>query len=357
MSGTPISIVYAGPLDANGTCLSRLNSLGEIESDISAFDTQSYFIGKSLWNRFDRRVTFRGSEFKASNADFLAHCDAKKPQIVWIDKGWWLWPSTLNTLRERGVFLVQHNTDKLSPSNWSGRSVYKLLRNGLPFYHLYFTSNLLDFNGLKNAGHPLTHLTYLGFDPQRFNADPLSAELAQIWRADLVFVGHYEPQTEQYVLALIDAGLNVSIFGYGWNAAKKRARLGQHVRYRMLDVREYECAIKSAAIGLCFFSEWNGNQTSGRSFEIPASGTFMLAMRSQQHLDCFIEGEEAEFFGDETELVRKAKYYLTHPAERAVIARRGQERCVRSDYSWGRYMREDWAKVRAHYAAFKGQPK
>jgi spore maturation protein CgeB len=96
---------------------------------------------------------------------------------------------------------------------------------------------------------------------------------------------------------------------------------------------------------LCFVSKVNGNQTAARSFEIPASGTSLLAMRTEQHMKCYVEGREAEFFGNHQELVQKARYYLEHDDKRKEIARRGNKRCVSSNYSWDRYMRDDWAKV------------
>jgi spore maturation protein CgeB len=95
----------------------------------------------------------------------------------------------------------------------------------------------------------------------------------------------------------------------------------------------------------------NYNQTASRSFEIPACGTFLLAVRTPQHLAAYAEGREAEFFGDHAELVRKARYYLEHPEERRAIARRGQQRCVSSGYSWDALMAKDWARVRELYAA------
>ena len=36
------------------------------------------------------------------------------------------------------------------------------------------------------------------------------------WASDLTFVGHHEPRTEKFIAALLDAGLQVSIYGHGW---------------------------------------------------------------------------------------------------------------------------------------------
>ena len=94
-----------------------------------------------------------------------------------------------------------------------------------------------------------------------------------------------------------------------------------------------------------YYQNSNANQTAGRSLEIPASGTFLLAMRTKQHLDLFEEGKEAEFFQGHEELCAKARYYLEHEDRRREVARRGHLRCVRSDYSYSRYMRDDWAKL------------
>ena len=126
-------------------------------------------------------------------------------------------------------------------------------------------------------------------------------------------------------------------------------RLAGHVQGRRLWNEEYVYALKGAQIGLCFLSDLNYNDTTVRSFEIPACGTFMLALRTPQHLDCYVEGQEAAFFDTPEELVQKARYYLEHDEERRAIARRGHQRCVESGYCWTEIMRRDWAKVLAAY--------
>ena len=59
----------------------------------------------------------------------------------------------------------------------------------------------------------------------------------------------------------------------------------------------------------------------------------MLAERTDEHQRLFWEGEEAEFFESDAELLEKVSFYLANPQKRAEIARRGRERCLAGGYS------------------------
>jgi spore maturation protein CgeB len=107
-------------------------------------------------------------------------------------------------------------------------------------------------------------------------------------------------------------------------------------------------ALKSAEIGLGFVSEWNGNETAGRSFEIPACGTFLLAMRTPEHEKLYREGEEAEFFSSPEELINKALHYINNTALHQQVAVAGQNKCHGSGYTWQSLMQRDWAKLPQH---------
>lgn len=344
-------ILYAGTLAPFGTCFSRFTSLRELESDVHGFDKDRFLDWQSTsrLTRAFETYSLRGPRVRRANAELLAECDRLKPDLVWVDTGDWVWPSTLHELRERGCFLVAHYTDALDARRRTVQFKRRLLRQTASLYDVFFTTNADD-----QARMPAALLTDLGYDHRRFHPEALSDEHAKKWDNPLVFIGHYEPETEAGILSLIDAGLPVTVYGHApWFKSKHRAKLGDHLQ-PSLGVEDYERALKGARIGLCFVSVLNYNQTASRSFEIPGSGTFLLAIRTDQHLKCYAEGEEAEFFGDHEELVHKATYYLEHEDEREAIAKRGHQRCLESGYSWDAIMARDWPKVRELFASRNG---
>lgn len=67
--------------------------------------------------------------------------------------------------------------------------------------------------------------------------------------------------------------------------------------------------------------------------EVLACGAFMLAERTNEHLRLFEEGKEAAYFGSDSELLEKVRYYLEHEEERKTIGPAGRKRCLDSGYS------------------------
>jgi hypothetical protein len=322
-----------------------------LTSDVCTFDSNEHVGMEDLsWSRRAlESYSHMGPVTARANRALLDAAEKHRPQLIWIDKGDWVWASTLKSLRVRGAFMVQHNTDALWPRPrllWFNR---RLLRSTPCWFDVFLTTNVDDQARIARLSVTTSLLTDLGFDDDRFELSPLPSGRREQWANPMIFIGHYEPRTEAGILALIEAGLPVTVFGHPpWFASRHRTRLGNHLRPHLSD-EDYVHAIKGAKIGLCFVSEVNYNQTAARSFEIPGCGTFLLAARTPQHLDCYREGKEAEFFGDPRELVQKARYFLEHDHERREIARQGRERCDASGYSWRAIMRRDWDRVMEIY--------
>jgi len=98
-------------------------------------------------------------------------------------------------------------------------------------------------------------------------------------------------------------------------------------------------------IGLCFLSRRNRNDSTGRSFEIPALGVFMLAQRTAEHDFLYGDGEGVALFSDTKECVDKARYYLERAGERQAIAAAGQARSQALGLSWADHLRREWPMI------------
>jgi hypothetical protein len=345
--------LYVGTLDPSGTCFSRLEALRAIEGDVHTFDTDEFlpFEERSYLARSVERHLVSGPTYNRGNRALLAMCADLRPDLIWVDKGDWIRRSTLHQLRSLGCFLVHHITDSLYTRHARSWFRRRLMRSTRPDYDIFFTTNIDDHAAIVDQVPPTALLTHLGYDDRRFDASALSAELVERWRSEIRFIGHYERQTGEVISALCDAQVPIQVNGPGsWSRESVAAKLGDRLGGPLWG-EDYVHALKGAKIGLCVVSVINYNQTAARSGEIPATGTFLLAIRTPQHLEMYEEGVEAEFFGDHAELIDKARYYLEHDEEREQIARRGCARARASGYSWEALMKRDWSRVRELYQA------
>jgi spore maturation protein CgeB len=138
--------------------------------------------------------------------------------------------------------------------------------------------------------------------------------------------------TERQLLHLVRHGVPLKVYGGGWDDAAAASELSEAVQHRFVMGDEYARAIVSFDVNLGIVSKWNRNHTASRTFQIPALGAFLLHERNELVTRYFKEGEEAEFFGSDDELLEKCRHYLAHPEERRRIAAAGRQRCIESGY-------------------------
>jgi spore maturation protein CgeB len=161
----------------------------------------------------------------------------------------------------------------------------------------------------------------------------LSGLEQETWGSDVVYAGHMEPDVRVECLSrVVRAGLKCRIFGgvTEWRSVLPRDVFQnvQPIFYaRSADYRRALCATK---IGACFFSKWNRDQYTTRSWEIPACGVFLLSERTPAMQEFYCEGKEAEFFESPEEFIDKVQFYLRDEPARKRIAAAGYARVVAS---------------------------
>jgi len=249
---------------------------------------------------------------------------------LWVDKGLTIFRRTLAAVKSQqpACRLVSYSPDDML--NLRNQSRYYI--GGLPLYDLHVTTKSYNVAELKVLGAIDVFFVGNAYDPHTHRPLELTADEKTQWGSDVGFIGGFEWERYQMMLALAAAGIRVVIRGPGWESYSK-ANSNLIIKPGYVYADDYARAICGSKINLCFLRKDNRDLQTQRSAEIPACGGFMLAERTNEHLGLFEEGKEAEFFSDMEELISKVRYYLDHEQERAQIAARGRERCLRSGYS------------------------
>jgi spore maturation protein CgeB len=304
----------------------RRQAFVDLGYDVTTVDQAEFLDAYSTFGRKVQTHLLIGPGLSRYRKQLADAASRLRPDAIYVDQAVYLREADVAALRRHCGQLIHYTSEYF----WYRSYLYR---------HLFKTANLFDVHVVSNA-HVADYLerrttarivrTEFGYDPEHHHPVALDAATRDRQTVDSIFVGHWEPTTENMVHALRESGIGVAVWGSGWHRAK---RLVDRRNIRPLSLQEYPIHIVAAKIGLCFLSKWNRNDSAGRTFEIPAIGTFLLAERTNTHAQYFQEGVDAEFFGSAEELVAKARFYIDEDAARKTVAVAGHQRCMSSSYS------------------------
>lgn len=301
--------------------------------DVIELDTSTWLPSGSRLIRSVVQRTFLHPTVHRMNMQLRSLVAQKRYDVVWIEKGEWIYPGTLASIRQQECFLVHYNTDDL----FGRYEHFWLHRLGIKNYDLYLTTNRHNVREIRHKYGVTTMRVGMGYDADLHRL----CRVPKLGKPDVVFIGHWELHTEEFVMALREAGIGVQVWGYNWWKARDLSLRGTH----LLPHGEYVSAIAQAKIALCSLSRWNRNESTGRSFEIPAIGTFMLAEHTPEHEYIYGDGIGAALFSNVNELVAKARHYLGNVVEREALAAAGHLRSQSPGYSWANHLVREWPIV------------
>ena len=274
-----MKILYAAQIVYGSTSYSRMLALKDLGYEIIQLDYNSFFKNK---NEFVNKLQYKflaGPSVSKINSTLIELDKKNNPDIVWIDKGLFIKPATVKELKERKRFLVQHNTDDIKKKS------HGFQKNVLPvvdLFDVHITSNTFNLTDFKELGAKNVIHMELAYNHHLHKPVELSKDDYEKYKADVSFIGHWEDETEKYIVSLRERGIKVRLFGDGWKNAKDDELRNSNIPGVFGD--EYVKALCASKINLCFLSVWNRNVTSARTFEIPACRTFMLAIRTDAHI-------------------------------------------------------------------------
>jgi spore maturation protein CgeB len=269
----------------------------------------------------------------------LESAEHLRPDFLLAFKGSFVKSSTLAELRSSGIALYNYYPDT-SPSAHG-----KLLAASIQAYDcIFYTKRFWATSPPKGLeGSRMVYVPH-GYDPDVHRPLSLDFSERQLYEQRVLLIAGHTPEKERLLSALISLKpkINLHIYGPRWAELASSPNLRPYIRGVPLLGSQYAKAVAAAAICLGIMSGKvqgvaQGDETTTRSFEIPACGGFMLHERTGELLEQYKEGLEVACFGSVEELADKVDYYLAHPEERKAIARAGHLRCVPA-YSYDRRM-------------------
>jgi len=317
---------------------SAFQAMKNLGHEVTAFAWFQYFKqGSSISHLLGRAQNkyLLGPTIDRLNHDLARMALKVRPDIIFIYRGTHVYPRTLMQLRQsnpRAIIVGYNNDDPFSPAY--PRWVWRHFLASIPEYDVLFAYRQHNVEDFTRAGARSAQLLMPWFTDSLHHPMTLSASELEKFKSDVCFIGHFEPDERvEYLREVSRAGVNLKIWGpsEGWaDALRGIPELRNQLPVVPVRGTDYVRALSGAKIALAFFSKLNRDVYTRRSFEIPATGTFMLSAHSPQIEKLFQEKVEASYFRSADELVSKTLHYLHYNNERESIARGGYER-VHSD--------------------------
>jgi len=288
-------------------------------------------LNRSIVHRLVYRVLGGGPlGSRGFNRQLLQLARDYRPDVLLAVKGDPIFPETLAQIkRQTGAVLVNYATDDPFSPVVRTRDVV----DTIPIYDLYVCTKRAIMDDVRRAGcREVTYLPFAYEPALHFPEAPATTEEAERFRSDVVFIGGADQDRVPYFEALLDGvpGLRLHLYGGYW---KRYPRLRHCYRGFALG-RDYRLALACTKVAPCLVRRSNRDGHVMRSFEVPACRAFMLAERTEEHLDLFEDGKEAGYFGTPEELVEKTRSYLTDGEGRARMAEAAFQKVRRGKHTY-----------------------
>jgi len=316
----------------SNTCLHRHWTLEKIADKIDVINTAEH--PSTLWLRVAYHLFLWGlpvrlPDSSGANRKMREYIALNQYDIVWIDKGITINPETLRYIKKVSpeTKIVSYSPDNMALRHNQSQNYVECIS----LYDWHFTTKSYILNDMRQLGAKRIKFSNQIFESSFHYPRLLTEEEKQRLGGDVGFIGAWEKERCESILYLAAGGIKVKVFGSGkWNDYTNIANLEI---LPALYSEDYSKSLQAFRISLCFLRKINFDLQTTRTMEIPACGGFMLAERTNEHMQLFEEGKEAEFFASNEELLEKCRYYLAHEEKRKKIAEAGTLRCHTSGYS------------------------
>ena len=321
--------LYIGILTAGTTSRMRADTLRRLTGPATweAVDTDEGFRQAS---RLLKTTAFRfkaGPLVRQINRKIVAKAERQQYDLVWVDKGVYLWPETVASLRKRTGCLVHYTPDTAFFANRS-RHFFASANT----YDLLITTKSFDLEHYaRMVESERVYLTTQAYDANLHRPPATLPEK----KAAAVFIGLCEPDREECIEALLKAGVPVRLGGRGWEKFHAAHSANPALCFLGCAVfgEDYVSEYASAMVGLGLLSKRFPELHTTRTFEIPATGTLLATERTEETVRFFNE-DEALFFDNYRGLAGRLGELLKDPNKVSLMAEKGHKRVISGGYNY-----------------------
>lgn len=246
-----------------------------------------------------------------------------RPSVILVMKGRHHPACLVERLRVPGRRLLVFHTDDLrNPLNASSSML-----EALPHWDIVFTTRRFALGEILAQGARRVEFLPFGYDPSLHYPAPFTPSETNPWDRTVSFVGTWSAERPPLLEPLLSR-CELAIWGSCWESVPRSSPLFPSIRRHTLLGAELRRLLSNTAINLALLRKANRDRHTMRSFEITACGGFMLAERSDEHLEMFEQDREAVFFNGVEELTEKVARYLADPHARRAISEAGHRRLL-----------------------------
>jgi spore maturation protein CgeB len=286
-------------------------------------------------NALLEKIRFRlaaGPAVNRLNRDLLSMAERERPDLVWTDKLLEMQPKTLDKLRAMGIATVSYMID--NPFGTRQDPGWRLYMKDIPHYDLHVVQRDANIADYKARGARDVIKIQTAYEPTIHFPPPAGWSDANRDR-EVSFIGTPYDDRAQFLTRLWrDYGVSVVISGSErlWRKALDPKAFSAMFRDGELYCDAYREGIWKSKINLSFVTHANQDEFVHKSFEIAGCGSFLLAERTQGHMDRFVEDQEAVFFSTLDECAARIRRWLPDEAGRARVAAAGHLRAASCGY-------------------------
>ena len=291
---------YVGILTAGSTSRMRAEWLKKLTPDCewTWVDTDPPMVESArLW----RSLAFRFHQGKAVDRinDTVVRGIGSEPfDLIWVDKAVFLREETVKSLRGLARNLVHY-----TPDTAFGINASRNFEAGLPLFDAVVTTKSFDVTdyAMRIPSERIRVISQ-GYDPTVHFPRNDDASRGR----SIAFVGLAEPDREQCLSLLLDAGIEVRLAGRGWSSFVRKNKSNAHLEFVGEEVfgAAYAEMLSQSWVGLGLLSKRFGELHTTRTFEIPACGAVLATERTSETAE-FFSDSEAIFFSDYSELAAR----------------------------------------------------